>query len=63
MWANRPGERWPCSEVAGNSVFAAFDTKGNLVECAVNNGRGAQEISLDEFNALMDDVINKGYGA
>lgn len=60
-WANRPGESWPCSQVAGKRLFAAFDSRGDLVDMAIN-GR-VKDIDANEFNAITSDFLKKKYGA
>ena len=54
-WANRPGKQWPCSELSGRRLFAEFDSRGDLVDMAIN-GRSA-DCSADEFNAIVADHI------
>jgi hypothetical protein len=51
-WANKPGARWPCSELARYDapVFACFDSRGNLVDTNA-------EIGGAEFNAWSSDVL------
>ena len=61
QWATRPGAAWPCSELRGGSVFAEFDRQGDLVDLAINGGRGEQDCSADEFNACLTDHIASRY--
>ena len=56
-WARRPGASWPCSFVAGKSLFAEFDAHGDLIDMAVNGGRGNQDMPADEFNAITSDFL------
>jgi hypothetical protein len=55
-WANRPGERWPCSVIAGHRIFAALARNGDLVEFTMD-GRD-QDVPSDELNALLHDMLN-----
>lgn len=56
-WASRPGARWPCSFLAGRRLFAQFDRHGDLVDLAIDGGRGDQDCPADEFNAIVADFI------
>lgn len=58
-WAERPGERWPCSRLSGKRLFAEFDD-GDLIDYAVE-GKTGVDIPGDEFTAITDDFI-KGVG-
>ena len=60
-WAERPGESWPCSQLNGRSVFAEFDSDGDLVDMTVDSGRGDQDIDGTEFNACLSDHIALRY--
>ena len=55
-WANRPSKRWPGSQLEGHRLFADFDRSG-LVDMAVDNGRGHQDIDSNEFNAITADYL------
>lgn len=48
-WAERPGARWPCSQLSGHRLFAEFDRNG-LVDLAID-GKEAGELDGTEFNA------------
>ena len=61
-WAERPGARWPCSTLSGHRIFAAFAPNGDLVRVCVDGGRGNQDCSIDEFNAIMSDHLAKRFG-
>lgn len=53
-WARRPGESWPCSDLAGlRSLWAQFDSRGDLVDIS---HPGAEDIAGHEFDAWADDV-------
>lgn len=56
LWANRPGERWPCSALAriapGTSVVAVFDLNGDLIDLEGD----PVDLTADELNAWTDDV-------
>lgn len=53
-WANRPGESWPGSQLAGRRVFAEFDRNG-LCDLAID-GR-SQDCDAGEFNAITSDFL------
>ena len=53
-WANRPGERWPCSQLAGRRLFAEFDRNG-LCDLAID-GR-SDDCDCNEFNAITSDFL------
>jgi hypothetical protein len=55
QWARRPGEAWPCSQLAGHRVRASFDTNG-LYDYAVD-GRYHDDLDCNEFNALIADHV------
>lgn len=59
-WANRPGERWPCSQLSGKRVFAEFDSRGDLVDMAIN-GKNI-DVDVNEFNAITSDFIKAKLG-
>jgi len=61
LWATRPGASWPCSELRGRRVFAEFDATGDLIDLAIDGGRGEQDCSSDEFNACLTDHIASRY--
>ena len=53
-WARRPGESWPCSQLAGKRVYAEFDSNG-LCDMSIN-GR-LKDCDASEFNALTSDML------
>ena len=53
-WAERPGERWPCSQISGKRLFAEFDD-GDLIDCTV--GGFSVDVPGDEFAAITSDFI------
>jgi hypothetical protein len=55
------GGRWPCSQLRGKRLFAAFDSRGNLVDLAVN-GRSA-DVDGGEFNAITSAALRAKCGA
>jgi hypothetical protein len=55
-WANAPGRRWPCSQLAGKRLFAEFD-RGDLVDYTVDDKDGV-DIPGDEFTAITDDYLD-----
>jgi hypothetical protein len=55
-WADRPGARWPCSELAeASQIVASFDS-GGLVDL---DGDDCIDLSGDELNAWTSDVIGE----
>lgn len=56
-WANRPGKRWPCSDLSGKRVFASFDRNG-LCDIAID-GKSDTDVSGHEFNAIIADFLDK----
>ena len=59
-WANRADATWPCSFLADKPLFAEFDSQSNLIDLAINYGRGKQDCPSDEFTAITDDFLRKG---
>jgi hypothetical protein len=56
-WASRLGAAWPCSQLRGRRVFAEFDSRGDLVDLAIDGGRGDQDCDGTEFSACLTDHI------
>ena len=56
-WAHRPGAAWPCSQLSDRRVFAELDAHGDLVDMALDGGRGDQDCDANEFNALVSDML------
>jgi hypothetical protein len=62
-WANRPGERWPGSDLAVlDSITATFDSRGDLVDLEQSPGPAELDeygvnMTADEFNAWSSDVL------
>ena len=56
-WAHREGNAWPCSTLSDKRVFVALDSKGDLVDLAINSGRGSQEVDGHELNAFIEDAL------
>jgi hypothetical protein len=59
QWANRPGNRWPCSTLAECRLRVDFDTEEGLTALTVD-GRDYPEgggIDARELHALLTDVI------
>lgn len=61
LWATRPGASWPCSELRGRRLFVEFDGDGDLVDLAIDGGRGNQDCSSDELTAIATDHIASRY--
>ena len=59
QWAHKAGAAWPCSFLADKPLFAEFDSNSDLVDLAVNYGRGNQDCPSDEFNAITSDFLNR----
>jgi hypothetical protein len=55
-WAHRPGAWWPCSFFSGRRVVAVFESNGDLVDLAIDGGRGDQAGPTYEFNAMISDL-------
>ncbi len=45
-WAHKPGAAWPCSTLAGNRVFVAFESNGDLVDFTVNGKDAPDDIAF-----------------
>ena len=60
-WAHDASARcWPCSFLAGKPLFAEFDQNGDLIDMAIDYGRGDQDCPSDEFNAITSDFLKQG---
>lgn len=62
-WASRTGASWPCSQLSGRRVRAEFDARGDLVDLAIDGGRGEQDVDGTEFNAIIADCLPDGHPA
>lgn len=50
-------KHWPCSTLAGRSLWAVFEANGDLVESNV-----PVDVPADEFNAITSDTLrDAGY--
>ena len=62
-WANRPGAKWPGSDLAVlESITATFTANGDLVDLDQSPGPAeldefGVDFSCDEFNAWSSDVL------
>lgn len=57
QWARRPGDLWPCSYIAGKTLYAEF-SNGDLVDYALDGSSDeALNVSSDEFIAITSDFI------
>ena len=56
-WAHKPGAAWPCNFLSNKRIFAEFNG-GDLIDVAINGGRGDQDCPGHEFNAIMSDSAN-----
>jgi len=57
-WAHKSGAAWPCSQISGRRLFAAFERNGDLVDVSIDGGRGKQNVDGNEFNAITADFLN-----
>jgi len=57
-WAHKPGAWWPCSQLCGRRLFAAFEPNGDLVDVSIDGGRVKQDVDGNEFNAITTDFLN-----
>jgi hypothetical protein len=48
---------WPGSTISGRSLFAEFDSRGDLVDMNLDDGKGDQDPPAHEFNAITSDFI------
>jgi len=53
-WADRPGSRWPCSQLSGRRVFAEFDSNG-LVDLSIDGK--TRDVDSSELNAITSDYL------
>lgn len=60
-WATRPGASRPCSVLSGRRLFVRFDNRGDLVDIAIDSGRGPQDCGADELNAITTDHVATRY--
>lgn len=58
-WATRPGAAWPCSFLSGRRVVAVFEPNGDLVDLAIDGGRGDQDCPSDELGAIVSDLAGR----
>lgn len=58
-WAHKAGAQWPCSFLADRRVFVEFDGRGDLVDVAIDGGRGEQDCPADELNAIAADYLRR----
>jgi hypothetical protein len=56
FWARRPGNSWPGSQLSSRRVFAEFDSRGDLVDMAVD-GRSDVDVDGNEFTAICSDFL------
>lgn len=60
-WAHKPGAAWPCSDLSGRRVFAEFAKNGDLVDLSIDGGRGDQDCSSNELDAIMADHLGSAH--
>jgi hypothetical protein len=56
---NQWARRWPCSELGGSRVFAAFARNGDLMDLAVDGKQWDGD--ANEFSALCADFIARKF--
>lgn len=58
QWACKPGV-WPCSFLAGKTLYAEFEAgSGDLIDFTVD-GRDGVDVDCDEFNAITSDFLEQ----
>lgn len=57
QWANEYRAVWPGSFVANKPLFAEFAPNGDLVDLAIDYGRGDRDCPENEFRAIMNDFL------
>lgn len=59
-WAERPGESWPCSTLAGHALYAGLDS-GGLVELVIFDDDGkpidCPDVDCRELDAIIADYL------
>ncbi len=55
-WANKPGARWPCSQLADRRIVVEIDANG-LCDYAIDGGHGYQNIDGSEIEACVSDHL------
>lgn len=53
-WANRPGNKWPCSQLSDKRLFVEYDDCG-LIDITINGKIG--DCNSVEFKAIVSDHI------
>lgn len=56
-WAQKTGAAWPCSFLSSKRLFAEFASNGDLIDIAINGGKGDQDCPSDELTAIIEDHI------
>ena len=57
-WANKTGNKWPCSQLSGKRLFAEFNG-GDLVDITID-GKTGIDVDNNEFNAIIADLTELG---
>lgn len=55
-WANDPNKRWPCSFLSGRRLRLSIAPNNDILDFAVNSGRGSQDCPGDELRAIVADT-------
>lgn len=53
-WATKPGATWPCSTIAGRSLYVEFDRNGL---CDLTTRPEREDIDANELSALCADSL------
>ena len=51
--------RWPCSVLSGRRLFVEFASNGDLIDLALDGGRGAQDCPANELSACIAANLTK----
>lgn len=60
-WASRPDAAWLCSTLTNRRVFAEFDGRGDLVDLAIDGGRGNQDCDGHELDSIVADHLGSDH--
>lgn len=65
-WANRPGDHWPCSKLAGKHIRIEFDPRGGHVDIVIWNQEGTvlrPWYPIEELVSLTNHYLPDGHPA
>lgn len=60
-WAHKAGAAWPCSQLSNRRLFVEFDQRGDLVDLAIDGGRGDQDCDSNELDAIVADHLGSSH--